>query len=129
MGDLLLNGISYSGGGSGSSEIYDDTERVVGTWFGDTLYQKSFNVTGVSCTTSDYFGSYSGSLDLSGYIGSYDEVFVDLDMSYLTTEGGVKERFVLAQAPPNSTNINLFTCARRSNVSAVLTVRYTKSST
>ena len=119
----------HSGGGGSSSEIYDNTERVVGTWFGDTLYQKSFNVSSLSCTTSDYFGSYSGSLDLSGYIGSYDEVFVDLDMSYLTTSGGVKERFVLVQAPSNSTSINLFTCASRSNVSAVLTVKYTKSST
>lgn len=110
-------------------EHYDNTEKVVGTWLGDTLYEKTFNVTGLSCTTSDYFGSYSGSLDLSGYIGSYDEVFVDLDMSYLTTSGGVKERFVLVQALPNSTSINLFTCASRSNVSAVLTVRYTKSTT
>lgn len=129
MGDLLLNGRSYSGSGGGSSETYDNTERVVGTWFGRTLYEKSFNVTGLSCTTSDYFGSYSGVLDLSGYIGSYDEVFVDLDMSYLTTAGGVKERFVLTQVTPNSTNINLFTCASRSNVPAVLTVRYTKPST
>ena len=110
-------------------EHYDNTEKVVGTWLGDTLYEKTFNVTGLSCTTSDYFGSYSGSLDLSGYIGNYDEVFVDLDMSYLTTSGGVKERFVFTQAPPNSTSIYLFTCASRSNVSAVLTVRYTKSST
>lgn len=110
-------------------EHYDNTEKVVGTWLGDTLYEKTFNVTGLSCTTSDYFGSYSGSLDLSGYIGSYDEVFVDLDMSYLTTSGGVKERFVLVQAPPNSTSIYLFTCASRSNVSAVLTVKYTKATT
>lgn len=110
-------------------EHYDNTEKVVGTWLGDTLYEKTFNVSSLSCTTSDYFGSYSGSLDLSGYIGSYDEVFVDLDMSYLTTSGGVKERFVLVQALPNSTSINLFTCASRSNVSAVLTVRYTKSTT
>lgn len=110
-------------------EHYDNTEKVVGTWLGDTLYEKTFNVAGLSCTTSDYFGSYSGSLDLSGYIGNYDEVFVDLDMSYLVTSQGIKERFVLIQAPPNSTSINIFTCASRSNVPAVLTVRYTKSTT
>lgn len=116
-----------AGGGGGHS--YDGNEKVVGTWFGETLYEKTVNVPSLSCTTSDYFGSYSGSLDLSGYIGNFEDVFVDLDMSYLTTSGGVKERFVLAQAPLSSTSINLFTCASRSNVSAVLTVRYTKSST
>lgn len=110
-------------------EHYDSTEKVVGTWLGSTLYEKTINVTGLSCTTSDYFGSYSGSLDLSGYIGNFEDVFVDLNMSYLITSGGVKERFVLTQAPPNSTSIYLFTCASRSNVSAVLTIRYTKSST
>lgn len=135
IADFEIDGVSGalyapSGGGGGSdSHDYDNTEKVVGTWLGDTLYEKTFNVTGLSCTTSDYFGSYLGSLDLSGYIGSYDEVFVDLDMSYLTTAGGVKERFVLTQALPNSTSINLFTCASRSNVSAVLTVRYTKLTT
>ena len=110
-------------------EHYDGVERVVGTWQGETLYQKTFNVSDLSCTTSDYFGSYSGSLDLSGYIGNFSDVFLDLDMSYLTTAGGVKERFVLFQAPPNTTSIILFTCASRSNVSAVLTVKYTKATT
>lgn len=110
-------------------EHYDGVERVVGTWQGETLYQKTFNVSNLSCTTSDYFGTYSGSLDLSGYIGNFSDVFLDLDMSYLTTAGGVKERFVLFQAPPNTTSINLFTCASRSNVSAVLTVKYTKATT
>lgn len=32
---------SLPGGGGSSSEIYDDTERVVGTYFGETLYQKT----------------------------------------------------------------------------------------
>ena len=110
-------------------EHYDGVERVVGTWQGETLYQKTFNVSNLSCTTSDYFGSYSGSLDLSGYIGNYDEVFVDLNMSYLINSGGGKERFILTQTIPNSTSINLFTCASCSNVSAILTVKYTKATT
>ena len=105
---------------------YDNTEKIIGTWNGATLYEKTFDVSAVSCTTSDYFGSYSGTIDLAPYIGSFSEAFVDLNMSYLTTSGGVKERFILTQIPANSTNLILFTCASRSNVSAVLTVRYTK---
>lgn len=134
IADFEIDGVpgelyAPTGGGGGASEIYDNTEKIVGTWFGNTLYEKSFNVTGLTCTTSDYFGSYSGVLDLSGYIGNYDEVFVDLNMSYLINSGGGKERFVLTQTIPNSTRINMFTCASRSNVSAVLTVKYTKATT
>lgn len=134
IADFEIDGVpgelyAPAGGGGGSSEIYDNTEKVVGTWFGNTLYEKTINVSSLSCTTSDYFGSYSGSLDLSGYIGNFSDVFLDLDMSYVITSQGVKERFVLMQAPPNSTSIYLFTCASRSNVSAVITIKYTKATT
>ena len=106
---------------------YDNTEKIIGPWNGATLYEKTIDVAAVSCTTSDYFGSYSGTIDLASYIGNYAEAFVDLNMSYLTTAGGVKERFILTQLPQNTTNLILFTCASRSGVPAVLTVRYTKA--
>lgn len=46
IADFEIDGVSGAlyapnGGGGGSSEIYDDTERVVGTWFGKTLYKVS----------------------------------------------------------------------------------------
>jgi hypothetical protein len=46
---LYTKASDVAGGGSYGSlgipmEHYDDTERVVGTWFGDTLYAKSFEV-------------------------------------------------------------------------------------
>lgn len=34
-----INEVKESGGGS-SQEVYDDTERVIGTWFGKPLYEK-----------------------------------------------------------------------------------------
>ena len=55
MGKLMLNDISYSGGGGGgSSEIYDNTERVIGTYFGETLYKKTIRQTDVNGSPSDW---------------------------------------------------------------------------
>lgn len=45
-GDISLRfiyGIKFGGGG-GSSLIYDNTEKVVGTYFGETLYAKSYDI-------------------------------------------------------------------------------------
>lgn len=45
------------GSGGGSQEVYDDTERVIGTWFGKSLYRKVFT------TNAD--------LSFSGSVGQY----------------------------------------------------------
>lgn len=60
IADYEIDGVSGalyapSGGGGGSSEIYDNTERVVGTYFGETLYQKTIpniSITGTTNTIS-----------------------------------------------------------------------------
>lgn len=44
----------HSSGGGGSSEIYDDTERAIGTYFGETLYKKTIRQTNVSGSPSDW---------------------------------------------------------------------------
>ena len=59
------------GGGGGSSEIYDNIERVVGTYFGETLYQKTIpNISITGTNTTVQTGVNIGSLvaiEANGY--------------------------------------------------------------
>lgn len=66
IADFEIDGVSGalyapSGGGGGSSEIYDNTEKVVGTWFGETLYEKT-----VTFTAPSGNGNHT-IMDLSGW--------------------------------------------------------------
>lgn len=76
IADYEIDGVSGalyapSGGGGGSSEIYDNTERVVGTYFGETLYQKTIpNISITGTTTTVQTGVNIGSLvaiEANGY--------------------------------------------------------------
>lgn len=48
--------------GSGSTEIYDDTERVIGTWFGKPLYRKT-----IQFTTSDSARNFKNIANITGF--------------------------------------------------------------
>lgn len=103
---------------------YSTTEQNTGQkWIdGKDIYIRVIEDTG-SFTTSDYFGSYSGSISIDN---SYTNVWIDRTMSYLITGGGVKEDFVFSQFNPSNHTLFLFTCASRSGVSYKLVIRYTK---
>lgn len=44
LNTLQIEETVYQIAGNGGSQIYDDTERVIGTWFGDTLYEKTLDL-------------------------------------------------------------------------------------
>jgi len=49
---------NYSEGGEGK-QIYDDTERVIGTWFGEPLYRKVIKITkNISITANEWTNIY-----------------------------------------------------------------------
>lgn len=103
---------------------YSTSEQNTGQkWIdGKDIYMRVIEDTG-SFTTSDYFGSYSGSISIDS---SYTNVWIDRTMSYLIIGGGIKEDFVFSQFNPSNHTLNLFTCASRSDVSYKLVIRYTK---
>ena len=102
---------------------YSTTEQKTGQkWIdGKDIYFKVIEGTG-SFTTSDYFGSYSGSIS-PGF--TFDNIWLDRNMSYLITSGGVKEGFLFMQN--SNGTLNLFTCASRSNVDYKIVFYYTKA--
>ena len=75
-----------------------------------------------SFTASDYFGSYSGQIS-PGF--SFDNIWLDRNMSYLITSGGFKEDFLFMQNSNGA--IFLFTCASRESVDYKVIFYYTKS--
>lgn len=52
-----IESIPTSGGGS-SMEVYDDQERVIGTWFGEPLYRRSYEITGTTNSGGDKFTTF-----------------------------------------------------------------------
>lgn len=102
---------------------YSTTEQKTGQkWIdGKDLYFRVVEGNG-SFTTDDYFGSYSGQIS-PGF--SFDNIWLDRNMSYLITSGGVKEGFLFMQN--SNGTLNLFTCASRSSVDYKIIFYYTKS--
>lgn len=102
---------------------YSTNEQKTGQkWIdGKDIYFRVVEGTG-SFTTSDYFGSYSGQIS-PGF--SFDNIWLDRNMSYLITSGGVKEGFLFMQN--SNGTINLFTCATRESVDYTIIFYYTKS--
>lgn len=101
---------------------YSTTEQNTGQkWIdGKDIYFRVIEGTG-SFTTSDYFGSYSGSVSIPF---SFNDIWIDRNMSYLITSGGVKEGFLFMQN--NNGTIYLFTCASRPSVDYKIVFYYTK---
>lgn len=101
---------------------YSTSEQKTGQkWIdGKDIYFRVVEGTG-SFTTSDYFGTYSGSVSV-GF--SFDNIWLDRNMSYLITGGGVKEGFIFMQN--SNGTIFLFTCASRSSVDYKIIFYYTK---
>ena len=113
-----------SGGGGSSSEIYDDTERVVGTWFGDTLYKVSKMGTFSTGTLT--------ALTLSDNIDTL--VSYEAEIYYPPTNQWVHiPYFEGSDRVYLITNDNLVKIVSNSGMSSytkyVLTIKYTKSST
>ena len=102
---------------------YSTTEQKTGQkWIdGKDIYLRVVEGNG-SFTTSDYFGSYSGQIS-PGF--TFDNIWLDRNMSYLITSGGVKEGFLFMQN--SNGNIYLFTCASRASVDYKIIFYYTKS--
>lgn len=101
---------------------YSTSEQKTGQkWIdGKDIYFMTVEGTG-SFNTSDYFGSYSGSVSVPF---SFDNIWFDRNMSYLILSSGVKEGFIFMQN--SNGTIILFTCASRSSVDYKLVFYYTK---
>lgn len=102
---------------------YSTSEQKTGQkWIdGKDIYFRVVEGNG-SFTTSDYFGSYSGAIS-PGF--SFDNIWLDRNMSYLITSGGVKEGFLFMQN--SNGNLYLFTCASRASVDYKIIFFYTKN--
>lgn len=102
---------------------YSTTEQKTGQkWIdGKDLYFRVVEGNG-SFTTADYFGSYSGQIS-PGF--SFDNIWLDRNMSYLITSGGVKEGFLFMQN--SNGTLTLLTCASRSSVDYKVIFYYTKN--
>ena len=115
-------------GGDGSAEIYDDTERIVGTWFGETLYQKT-----VSCGALPNANTKQVSHGISN-IGTVVNIFGytngglgTLPLPYSTNN--INANIGVNIPGDNTSVINLFTGSDRSNLTnTYVTLQYTKTS-
>jgi hypothetical protein len=103
-----------SGGGG---TVYDDTERVVGTWFGDTLYQKTLILN-------------NQNLDVSGT--AIDITSLGVDMCCPVYSGcyyivsGVKRGFQrIEYQEPN--DLYLYPAVSRTGTTCYVTIQYTKA--
>lgn len=69
-----IESIPTSGGGS-SMEVYDDQERVIGTWFGKPMYRKTFPFH--QTRTSNYTSMYTlvGTIDNANILRMYGRIW------------------------------------------------------
>lgn len=105
---------------------YDGTERIIGTWFGETLYEKTINYGAMGSDLVDNPKPHG--------IANVDHIWIYDGFVYLSTG-----RTYGLHHPSDSfgdqwefyadrTNIVSWAGSDRSNLNAIVTVRYTKSS-
>ena len=113
---------SLPGGGS-SSETYDNTEKVVGTWFGETLYAKSYDIDNPSnnarIITEDFSDKIITDITAIG-IRSSDGAIIPLQ--FTTTNNWMR-----VYAGTIYSGVYLESNIAISNIK--ITIRYTKSTT
>ena len=104
---------------------YDDTEKVIGTWFGQTLYQKTVNIGALPNTASKVVAHGISGIDtvvrVYGYATNGSSTMpLPYSTNYATANVGINT--------PNKTEINIFDGSDRSAFSGYVTLEYTKSS-
>ena len=117
---------------------YDGNEKIIGTWFGDTLYEQTIEVTSISSGAEKSFAHGISNIDMvvdcKGYAyngndhKSFLSFIVPNDINSNTS--GINGRYVFAISNADRTNI---VCAVGSGIVSqltklVFTVQYTKTS-
>lgn len=106
---------------------YSTTERVIGTWTdGKTLYEKCIQ-TRISTPTTLGGDLKFGTVNISSEVSNVDMLFVDTSRSYYIDENDHKRGFLGAYGEPEKPGIAFTTYYSRSNLNAVFTIQYTKT--
>ena len=105
--------------------VYSTTETKVGTWKGEDLFRKVIEIEGPLSTTGT---SNTIAFNMPDYISDFDQIFGVCDKSFVSGVSGdtpfvrgftgltIEDEYLVAYSP-----------AARTNVSATLTVEYTKA--
>lgn len=108
---------------------YDDTEKIVGTWFGETLYEKSYVITSIpsSGTTIDNIGN----IGISPYIkGSFLRLGRWYNMDGRTESANYNQYYCYTQVMNNGDIVLGYDGYSTSEIEKIcFTIRYTKSTT
>lgn len=106
---------------------YSTSEQVVGTWIdGKPLYEKVFNMV-ISTPTLVTGTIYTGTISMSSYIDSLDMAWVDTNMSWYLAGEGATRGFEAAWYEKDTGVLTVHTNLSRTNVSATIVIRYTKT--
>lgn len=128
MGVIFKNNVMYGAGDIEISPIcYSEEEREVGCWTdGKPLYQKTIYTT---ITTSNNQGNnqYTGDVNLSSFISNPEFIFFDAVNSYYHPASTETRGFLYGYGDPQNNYVTVATLYARSNVSACITIQYTKT--
>lgn len=107
---------------------YDTNEYIVGTWIdGKPIYEKVIDNITISTPNTVEGNIYGNSIDLTAYIGQVDMGWFIKDMSWQNINNGATTRgFEGGWYERDVGTWHIQTLYQRSNVPAILTVRYTK---
>lgn len=106
---------------------YDDTEKIVGTWFGETLYEKSYVITSIpsSGTTIDNIGN----IGISPYIkGSFLRLGRWYNMDGRTESANYNQYYCYTQVMNNGDVVLSYDGYSTSEITKIcITIQYTKT--
>lgn len=113
------------GGGSGQ-EIYDGEERVIGTWFGKTLYRKSINFTSPSSRTGNVTITHNS--NVKEYVNVYGSIHYENTNNAYPIPSIRTEYNIYHVLHPNSIDIVYQTVTDPGlyNQNGHITIKYTK---
>ena len=104
--------------------IYSTDEQVIGLWTNNKpLYKRTISFT-FSSTQNLGGNLYHDAQDLSSVIPNIDEVMPDVSNSYYEISNGIRGFIAIL---PEDARIDLYTTYQRTNVTAVVTLQYTKT--
>lgn len=122
IGSLTVGDTSFNVYQKASSNIYDGNEKVIGTWFEETLYEKTF--TGLATNTNgDNWVNISG-IDATTW---KDAVNVEI-YSNSSDVNNKLTRIALSEARVFNGNVQVTTSAAYNREINVATIQYTKTS-
>lgn len=129
-GTLIVNGIDYSNGGSGGSQvIYDDDEHIIGSYFGHTLYSKYVKINALpSSATTQSYPHHIANIDhivsfQSFHHFSGESVANGTNLSFSGTAMYASGCF---NVTVDRTNVNIAVGQNRNNVYCEVIINYTK---